>query len=323
MSEILSQEEIDALLSAVSSGDVGLEDQDKIVVDTGNMTKYDFRRPKLISKEQMRTLQMLHNTFAKNFASVLSLYLRTIVNVNLALVEQFTYGEFIMSLPNPTSLSIFSMRPLEGMAILEINPALVFVIVDRLTGGSGVIPKEIREFTEIEQAIVLSVITMALERLQETWKHMSEITCKLESRETNPQFAQIASMTENVLLITFNAEIGENTGMISICIPFAMISSVLNQLSAQQWISGKRQDEATPVFEDQLLTTAVTLKAVLGEANVTIGELVNILPGDILVLDKTIREECELRVEDKLKFNCKAGIVGKKRAMEIKSVYSE
>jgi len=318
LSEILTQEEIDALLSAVSTGDVNIEDKDNITVDTSQMSKYDFRRPKLISKEQMRTLQMLHDTFAKNFSNALSLYLRTVVNVNLALVEQFTYGEFIMSLPNPTSLSIFSMKPLEGMAVMEINPALVFVIVDRLTGGSGIVPKEMREFTEIEQAIMLNVINMVLEKLGETWKHVINITCRLEVRETNPQFAQVASMTENVLLITFNTEIGENTGMISICIPFAMLGSVLGQLSAQQWISSKAR-EGGPVFKEQLELTEMSLKAILGQTSITIDELIHMAPGDVVVLEKSVREDSELWVEDAPKFYCKPGLIGRKRAIEIKS----
>ena len=319
MSEILSQEEIDALLSAVSTGDVAIEDKDNIVIDTSQMVKYDFRRPKLISKEQMRTLQMLHDTFAKNFSNSLSLYLRTIVNVNLALVEQFTYGEFIMSLPNPTNLCIFSMRPLDGMAVMEINPALVFVIVDRLTGGSGSIPKEIREFTEIEQAIMLTVINMVLEKLQETWKHVTQINCQLEMRETNPQFAQVASMTENVLLITFNAEIGENTGMISICIPFAVLGPVLSQLSAQQWISAQGRGTGTSsIFERQLKATQLSIKAILGQTDITIGELISMKPGDVIVLDQTVRQDCALWVEDAPKFKCKPGLIGNKRAAEIR-----
>jgi flagellar motor switch protein FliM len=225
-----------------------------------------------------------------------------------------------MSLPDPTNLSIFSMKPLDGMAVMEINPALVFVIVDRLTGGSGSIPKEIREFTEIEQEIMLTVTNMVLEKLQETWKHVTNLTCKLEVRETNPQFAQIASMTENVLLITFNAEIGDNTGMISICIPFAMLGSVLGQLSAQQWISSKSQaSEVGTVFGESLYGTDLTLKAVLGQTSSTVRELVDMAVGDVILLDKTVREDCQLWVEEAPKFNCKPGLVGKKRAVEIKS----
>jgi flagellar motor switch protein FliM len=245
--------------------------------------------------------------------------------VNLALVEQFTYGEFIMSLPNPTQLCIFSMKPLEGMAVMEVNPALVFVIVDRLTGGSGSIPKEIREFTEIEQAIMLNVITMVLEKLQETWKHVTQLECKLEVRETNPQFAQVASMTENVLLITFNAEIGENTGMISICIPFAVLGPVLSQLSAQQWISsqGRGTAGADSIFTEQLQATEMCLKTVLGRTEVSIEELVNMSPGDVVVLDRSIRDDCELWVEDSPKYRCKPGLVGQKRAAEIRAVIEQ
>jgi flagellar motor switch protein FliM len=326
VSDILSQEEIDALLGAVASGQVQVTQTEGTTAERGTVSSYDFRRPKLISKDQMRTLQMLHDTFAKAFANTLSLYLRTIVNANLALVEQFTYGEFIMSLPNPTCMSVFSMQPLEGLAILEINPVLVFVIVDRLLGGGGQPPKEIRELTEIENQIILTVINMALEKFQETWKHVTQVRCVLEGRESNPQFAQITSLTDNVLLITLNVEIAENTGMVSICVPIATLAPVLGYLSAQKWISSGGQQRAantggrcTRFLEE----TEVGVQAVLGTAQMTINELVNLQRGDIVVLNKHAEERIMLNVEDSAKFWAKPGLVAGRRGVQIVSTIED
>ena len=318
MSDILSQEEIDALLGAVATGQVKVEEKEHIVIDKASITNYDFRRPKLISKDQMRTLQMLNDTFAKAFANTLSLYLRTIVNANLALVEQFTYGEFIMSLPNPTCISVFSMQPLEGLAILEINPVLVFVIVDRLLGGGGQPPKEIRELTEIENQIILTVINMALDKFQETWKHVTQVRCVLEGRESNPQFAQITTMTDNVLLITLNVEIADNTGMVSLCIPISTLAPVLGNLSAQKWISSAQRSTAMSGQCTQFLEeTDVQLNAVLGTSEMTINELMNVQPGDVVVLDRHAEEDIVLNVENSPKFYARPGIITGRRGVQI------
>lgn len=323
MSDILSQEEIDALLGAVASGQVKVEEENSTVIDRGSVASYDFRHPKLISKDQMRTLHMLHDTFAKSFANTLSLYLRTIVNANLALVEQFTYGEFIMSLPNPTCMSVFSMQPLEGLAILEINPVLVFVIVDRLMGGGGQAPKEIRELTEIENQIILTVINMALDKFQETWKHVTQLRCALEGRESNPQFAQITTLTDNVLLITLNVEIGENTGMASLCIPIATLAPVLGYLSAQKWISSGQRAAAAAARQCAgfLEDTDVELLAVLGTARMTINELVSMQPGDVVVLDRHAEDDVVLNVENTPKFVAKPGLVTGRRGLRITGLH--
>lgn len=323
MSDILSQEEIDALLGAVASGQVKVEEDNSTVIDRGSVASYDFRHPKLISKDQMRTLHMLHDTFAKSFANTLSLYLRTIVNANLALVEQFTYGEFIMSLPNPTCMSVFSMQPLEGLAILEINPVLVFVIVDRLMGGGGQAPKEIRELTEIENQIILTVINMALDKFQETWKHVTQLRCALEGRESNPQFAQITTLTDNVLLITLNVEIGENTGMASLCIPIATLAPVLGFLSAQKWISSGQRAAAAAARQCAgfLEDTDVELLAVLGTARMTINELVSMQPGDVVVLDRHAEDDVVLNVENTPKFVAKPGLVTGRRGLRITGLH--
>ncbi|MBN1916628.1 MAG: flagellar motor switch protein FliM [Verrucomicrobia bacterium] len=319
MSDILSQDEIDALLGAVASGQVAVEQDAPSVIDRSTVMGYDFRRPKLISKDQMRTLHMLNDTFAKSFANTLSLYLRTIVNANLALVEQFTYGEFIMSLPNPTCMSVFSMQPLEGLAILEINPVLVFVIVDRLMGGGGQPPKEIRELTEIENQIILTVINMALDKFQETWKHVTQLRCALEGRESNPQFAQVTTLTDNVLLITLNVEIGENTGMASLCIPIATLAPVLGYLSAQKWISSGQRAATAAARQCAgfLEETDVELQAVLGTARMTLNELVSMQSGDVIVLDRHAEEDVVLNVESAPKFIAKPGLVAGRRGVRI------
>ena len=318
VSDILSQEEIDALLGAVASGQVKVGDTESLILEKGVSAPYDFRRPKLISKEQMRALQMLSDTFAKSFAGTLSLSLRTTVNATLALVEQFTYSEFITSLPNPTCLSLFSMEPLEGLATLEINPVLVFVIVDRLLGGRGQPPKQFREFTEIENRVILTVIHTALEKFQETWKQVAEVRCVLEERASNPQFSQVTSLGENVLLITLNVEIAEHTGMVSLCLPIAMLTPVLGQLNARKWIaSAQPNPDADGRCRGLLEETEVELEAVLGGARMTLNELLNLQRGDVVVLDGHANDAIMLHIGNTPKFYAKPGLVAGRYGVEV------
>ena len=221
--DVLSQTEIDDLLSALSTGVVSVEEI-KNEQKQKKIKAYDFKRPDKFSKDQIRTLYMLHENFARLLNTYLSAHLRTLIHIDVASVDQLTYEEFIRSLPNPSVINVFQMRPLKGNAILEINPNIVFSIIDRLFGGPGLPPAKPRALTDIEEAITRRVVNKALESLQEAWKQVVAIEPRADAIETNPQFTQIVPPNDMVVIITLQAKIGQAEGLINICIPYLCIT---------------------------------------------------------------------------------------------------
>ena len=242
MTDILSQDEIEQLLSAISTGDVQSEDFSS-QAEQKKVKIYDFKRPDKFSKDQIRTVQMMHETFARLTTTALSAKLRSMVQVHVTSVDQLTYEEFIRSIPNPTTLALINMDP-KGSAILEIDPAITFTVIDRLFGGLGVPFKVNRELTDIEMAVIEGIVVHILANLREAWSTVIDLRPRLGNIETNPQFAQIVPPNEMVMLITLETKIGESEGMMNLCIPYITIEPIIQKLSAQYWFSSIRRGES-------------------------------------------------------------------------------
>lgn len=223
--DVLSQSEIDQLLSALSTGVVSAEEM-KVEEKQKKVKVYDFKRPDKFSKDQIRTLYMLHENFARLLNTYLSTNLRTLVNISVASVEQLAYEEFIRSLSNPSVIGIFNMSPLKGNVIFEINPNIAFSIIDRLFGGEGTVINKIRTLTDIEETIIRKVITKSLDNLQEAWRHVVNTEPRLEVIETNPQFTQIVPPNDMVVIVTLQTQIGQVEGLINICIPYLVLEPI-------------------------------------------------------------------------------------------------
>ena len=319
MGDILSQEEVDALLSAVSSGELTPENVSESLAEK-NVTLYDFRRPGRVSKDQMRTLQALNDSFARLFSTHLSPFLRTMVEINLVTVEQLTYAEFIMSVPDPTCISIFSMPPLEGNAVLEINPTLVFSIVDRLFGGQGAAMNISRELTPIEKRIMKKIILKALDDLKEVWAHVGELNPRLVTIESNPQFVQIAWPGETVILASFEVKMQRSTGLMSLCFPFSLLENVISKLTSQYWISATMKEkniEAKKINDKNFKTLILPVKAILGDAHITLKEFMALNVGDVLILERSITEPIVITVENYPVYLAIPGTVGNKKGVKI------
>ena len=209
--------------------------------DSRKIKIYDFRRPDKFSKEQMRTVQNMHETFARLTTTSLSASLRILVNVHVASVDQLTYEEFIRSIPTTTTLAVVSMDPLKGQIILEIDPAVTFTIIDRLFGGAGEGSKLTRELTDIEHSVMEGIIVKILGNLREAWTQVIDLRPRLSQIEVNPQFAQIVPPTEMVVLVTLETKIGDVEGMMNLCIPYLTIEPIISKLSAQYWYSSDRK----------------------------------------------------------------------------------
>lgn len=318
MEDILSQAEIDALLSAISTGEVRPEE---IKEDRTQKTvkAFDFRRPSKFSKDHLRTLEMLHETFARLLSTYLSTSLRAVADVALVSADQLTYDEFIRSVPNPTLMSILRMDPLDGNVIFEVNLNLVFAIIDRLLGGPGQITSKVRELTEIEESLIKTVINRILINLQEAWKSMLEVEFQILDLETNPQFAQIAPPNDIVVLITFEAKVAETSGMISLCIPYSVLEPNIGKFSAQQWFSGIRMaaHSESKIIRKELEKVMVDLSAELGDVDLTLKDLIDLRQGDVVRLDMPISRDLRVLVGGKPAFYAHPGSVGKRLGVQI------
>jgi flagellar motor switch protein FliM len=320
--ELLSQDEVNALLNVLdeqkgkgSSGGVVHESD----LEDRPIQKYNFRRPDRVSKEQLRSLELMHETFSRNLAVSLSGFLRALTEVNLVSVDQLMFSEFVSSLPNPTCFTIFSIAPLEGNIVIEINPAISFPIVDRLLGGTGAALPEEREMTDIEMQIIEGFITRITANLRTTWKELVDINFKIQGKETNPQVAQIVSPQEVIILLLFEIKFSGVSGFMNICIPFISIESLADKLTLQYRFSGtkKTRDNTQEKMRDMMMKVRAPLTACLGKVQFTIQELLNLKHGDVILLNKPINEELEVRVADQKKFMARPGLRNRKKAIQI------
>jgi len=320
MNEVLSQDEIDQLLQAISSGES--EDTDfKPVNDTRKIKIYDFKRPDKFSKEQIRTVSIMHETFARLTTTSLSAQLRSLVHVHVASVDQLTYEEFIRSIPTPTTLAVINMDPLKGNAVLEIDPAITFSMIDRLFGGTGQGAKVSRDLTDIEQSVMEGIIVRILVNMREAWTQVIDLRPRLGQIETNPQFAQIVPPSEMVVLVTLETKVGEEEGMMNFCIPYLTIEPIISKLSSQFWFSSVRRSSTTQylgTLKEKLSDVDMDVVAEIGTINMPIRDVLALRVGDVVRLS-TVRvgDPLSLSVGNKKKFYCQPGVVGKKMAVQI------
>ena len=320
MADILSQEEIDALLSALQSGTVDAEEMREKESDK-KISVYDFKRPNKFSKDQLKTLQFVHENFARLISTMLSGKLRSRVNIKVASVEQLTYEEFIRSIPNPTIINIFNLQPLEGKAVLEVNPQLIFYIIDKLFGGPGVTNFKARPLTEIEEIVVTRLVKETLNHLRESWENIILVNPLFESLETNPTFSQIVSPTEMVILTTLSIQLGDDLeGFMNICIPCYTLEPIGNKLNAKYWYGSEvkgQTDEIADSLNKKVRATTMDITAVLGETYITIRDLLDFRVGDVINLEKNIQEEIDIKVQKRKKFKGKLGLIGKSIGVQI------
>lgn len=321
MNEILTQEEIDLLLSATAQR--AISTAPAAPQRKRQITRYDFQRPNRISREQLQALQMLHDRFAKLMGIVLTPYLRSLVEIRPSLVEQTTYGEYLASVSYPSCIGIFGMKPLKGGALIEVEPRLVFYMIDRILGGLGRPHNVARELTEIERALVLKLLKRTLADLRQAWSRVSVFQIDLLNLEVNPEFVQIAAPTDTVILIEFSVKIGEVKGSMTLGFPFTMLEPVIPHLSLRHWITAAPEQEESEVGSGEIARMIpgfeAGIRVLLGSVPVTIQELSSLKPGDILRLDIGSRSPGLVLVEGVPKFLAKVGTANGKRGVQVLS----
>jgi flagellar motor switch protein FliM len=324
MPDVLSQGEIDALLSALSTGEVNAEDV-RIEEGKRRVKVYDFRRPDKFSKDQLRTIEFMHENYSRLLSTSLATYLRTIVDVHLISVQQMTYGEFTQSLPSPTICSVFNLNPL-GTAIMEVNPELGLMMVERLLGGELRLPEKSRELTDIEQTILRRIIFRCLGHLKEAWQNVAAVDAEFERMELNPQFVQIVAPNQMVVLVTLSVKSEENEGFLNLCLPDTLLEPILSKLAAHYWLAATRQGVTPQTLETlrkMVERTSVEAVVVLGETPLALSELMDLQRGDVIALGTRADGFLDVRVGNRVKFRARPGAVGSKLAVEIASVVKE
>ena len=319
--EILSQNEIDSLLEALSSGEVDVEALGQS--DEKKIKKYDFRRPDKFSKDQLRAIQMIHEAFARQLTTTMSTLVRSLVSAEIASVDQLAYDEFIRSLVQPTVIGVLEMYPFSGNALIEMNPNLVFAIIDRMLGGKGQFSGKIRELTDIERTVIERVLMRMLELLEESWSTVVDVRFRYESLESNPFFVQICPGTDMVLLVILKLKVGDVEGMISICIPYFLMEPIMDKLSSQQWFAstGRKNEEGIRNFLVRSLQgVLIPLALELGHTVLSVDDVMQLQTGDVIKLDETVGTSLDVRVGNRVKFKAVPGSVNGNYGAEISEV---
>lgn len=322
MGDILSQNEIDNLLKALSTGELDAE-QIQTTTQEKKVKSHDFKRASKFAKDHIKTLNIIYDNYARLVTNFLTGYLRTLVQVDVVTVEALPYSDFSNSVSNPVILAVIDFAPLTGTIVLEIEPHVAFALVDRILGGKGTSMDKVREFTEIELAIIERIIIQILNLMREPWENVISIRPRLDKIETNAQFAQIVAQNETVALITLSAKVGDVDGMINICIPHMVVEPIVSKLSTRFWFSNITK-EATPdmkvAIENKVQNTPVPVKAVLGKTTISVSEFIDLQPGDVLPLDANVNEDMEVMVGEMLKFYATPGVRKNKVALKITRV---
>lgn len=335
--EVLTQAEIESLLASVGKGKPAQPVEETPAPAKGaaappptsrktreKIIPYDFKRPERVGKEQMRSLQTLHEGFSRNFAAGLSAMLRCMVEVKLTSVDQLTYSEFVFSLDNPTCFNLIRAEPLDGHFILDINPTILYPMIDRLLGG-GREPTPIsrRPLSEIERRLVSRITTLFLEELKRAWENILPLELSVVRVESNPQLVQIVPPNEVIVLISFELALGEVRGMANLCIPYNTIERIANKLSANSWASyGKRQvsPDAAERIGRALRASTVQLVVQLAKTRITTQDLIGLRVGDIITTKKDIHTPLVVRVEGIPKFLARPGVFKGHKAICIEDV---
>lgn len=324
MGDVLSQNEIDNLLQALSSGETGSEEiKDS---DEKQIKNYDFARPAKFSKEHLRTLEIIFEHYGRLLSTNLPVYLRKAIQVEVMNSEAVSYSEFSNALSNPVLLGIINFAPLKGNIILEIASNLGYAMVDRMLGGEGEPLEKTREFSEIELLIIERILTVCVNLLHEPWENVVDIHPRLERIETNSQFAQIISPSEMIAIVTINIKIGDVEGLMNVCLPYLTLEDIMDKLNTKYWYStmqDKDEQQYVDAIETLISKAPIPMKAVLGNSTISVSDFSGLQVGDIIRLDTKVNQELDVFVGNIKKFTALPGSSGDKYAVRITSVIRE
>ena len=324
MGEILSQNEIDALLNQLSSGELDVESisnaEEKPVQD------YDFSRPTKFSKEHLRTLEIIFEHYGRLISTNLPVILRKNAQVTVASSETVTFSEFTNALSNPSILGIVGFEPLGGNIIIDLATNIAFSMIDRMLGGEGTPLDKTREFSDIELSILQKIMIMFTQLLRDPWKNVLDVSPVLTRLETNPQFAQIIAPGEMIAVVTLNIKIGDVEGFMNMCLPFITLEDVMDRLNTKFWYSTMQENKdeyAKDNIEAMLKRVVIPVKAVLGTSKISVSDFMNLQVGDCIRLDAKVDSDMNIYVGNIKKFTALPGASDDSYAVRVTSVIRE
>ncbi|MFH1449558.1 MAG: flagellar motor switch protein FliM [bacterium] len=285
---------------------------------------YDFKHPDKFSKDQLRHIQMIYETFTRSLGAILSTQLRSVVQARVVSVDQITYGEFIQKIPNPATLVVIDLEPLKGEGLLVIDQNLSFAIIERLLGGKGGVSNLTRELSDIELTLIEGVIGKILNSLKEAWISVAEMRPKIINIECNPQFVQIIPPGDMIILTIMDVGIKEVEGKLSICMPAVSIESMASKLSSQYryGMAGEKgtTKESIDKVEKNLKRVKVPLIVELGTVSITLNDIMQLQVGDVVKLQMGVNEDLNLKIKEEVRFKCRPGLIGSKLGAQITKV---
>ena len=324
MGEVLSQNEIDNLLAALSTGELDV-DQIQDANDV-QVKDYDFRRPAKFSKEHLRTLEIIFEHYGRLVSTNLPVYLRKNGQVNVASSETVTFSEFTNALSNPVILGIVNFAPLSGSIIIDMSTNLGYAMIDRMLGGPGEPLEKSRDFSEIELSIIEKIMIVCMQLMREPWKNVLDINPVLDRLETNPQFAQIISPSDMVAIVTLNMKIGEVQGFMNMCLPYFTLEDIMDKLNTRYWYANmqERKDEAYEEYIESLIRRVdIPIKAVLGKSVISVSDFAGLQVGDVIRLDTHVDSELSVYVGNIRKFTALPGASKDNYAVRVTTVIRE
>lgn len=323
MKQVLTQQEIDTLLNAMSNGEI----DDELLMEEKEVPQakaYDFRRPTKLSKEYVNTLFMIFEDFSKYAGNQLSTQLRTNVSLKLASIEQISYDEFVHSIPKFTLLGLFHSTPLSGIQMVEINPQLCMLIVELLCGGTEAqvsLGEEgsKKSFTDIEMSILEEILKTFVNAFEHAWQDITEIESKLDSLDTNPQLLQNMSPNEPVVLVTFTVTIFKKNTFINLCVPYVFFEGIVDKLSFRNWFDDAKgfNQVDNQHLRKNIETVDLAMETLLGKTTMTLSDFSQLEIGDMISLDQKISEPLEMYIEKNLFGMVKPGQQDEHLAVEI------
>lgn len=324
MGEVLSQNEIDSLLQALSSGEVDAEEMKE--TPEKQVKNYDFKRPAKFSKEHLRTLEIIFEHYGRLLSTNLPVYLRKNVQVKVASSEAATFSEFTNALNDPAILGIINFSPLQGNVIIDLQTNLGYAMIDRMLGGAGEPLDKSRDFSEIEASILERIMATCVSLLREPWKNVAELEPYIERIESNPQFAQVIAPNEMIAIVTLNVKIGEVEGFMNVCLPFITLENIMDKLNTKFWFSTMKEvdDESYQEnIEAMLRRVDIPVKAVLGKSIISVMDFSCLQIGDIIRLDTKVEDELEIYTGNLKKFTALPGVSKDNYAVRVTSVIRE
>jgi len=320
MGDILSQKEIDDLINSFNAGEIDVKQE---LSQEKKVRVHNFKNPNKFAKDHLTTLRFIYENYARIITSFLSGYLRTGIQVELTSVQELSYFEFTNSLPDPVVLAIADFSPLKGSIIYEMAPNIVFAIIDRILGGKCEMIEKVRNFTDIEIAILDRVLNQLLDKMREPWETIMPLRLRMEKIGTNAQFIQFINYNEMVAIVTLNAKINDVEGMINICIPYMLLEPILPKLNTRLWFSSVEKettDESKSAIEKKIQDTQIPVRAILGYSTITVRDFLEIQVGDVITLDNDVNGDIDILVGDILKFHAKPGVRKSRLSFKITQV---